>query len=87
MNILIQFLKELEFIPPLYTFPNTFFLFLFSTIINEETIMDTNPITMNMTYVYWYPPLYSVVAFFIAARSKGKTARPNLFILKKLPAF
>ena len=52
MNILIQFLKELEFIPPLYTFPNTFFLFLFSTIINEETIMDTNPIAMNMTYVY-----------------------------------
>ena len=28
-----------------------------------------------------------MVAFFIAARSKGKTARPNLFILKKLPAF
>ena len=49
MNILIQFLKELEFIPRLYTFPNIFFLFLFSTIINEETIMDTNPIAMNMT--------------------------------------
>ena len=28
-----------------------------------------------------------MVAFFIAARSKGKTARPNLFTLKKLPAF
>ena len=49
MNILIQFLKELAFLPPLYTFPKIFFIFLFSTIISEELIMHTIPITMNMT--------------------------------------
>jgi len=28
-----------------------------------------------------------MVAFFINPKSKGKTARPNLLTLKKLPAF